>query len=665
MVQVVKLSIGGTATFPDWMPKEQVAEILRKSPPPSVGAQQKTQELQPPQAPQTQPPDDQSAYQQYKAMNPGDYGTGKVVHAAGVLGKDILDLGDRALSATMQHGDQALSQVFHDPMRAGQNLGGVGIPGLLRNIVNIPHDMPALLEHLGFTKPETTKVAEKVLNKIIPYKKVPRVEDEMRQVLGMGEKQPGDTYLSGITENLPIIGSFAKGAISTAPIVAAAGRKFIGKASPVMKAEEAALKSNVAKEAENVAKSEEQVREQKKALKEAKSKAKQEMNVVDEDAMIYKIADTNRKLEEAKVKQEELNRALGEIESPPKAPSAPEKFNQEKPEAKTFEEPSGPQPLSPHYEENIRKAEEAEQASAANIDKAKEHHENTQSLVNKAEQDIKEHLNVGAANSIHVGEYLKQHDIKTHQELKDDYTAFTGSISKDNIPAPKIKEPKHQKTGNPVLDENIKLAPKSSEKDAGKFLTTLKDFGTRIYELGKAKKETTSAQERAYISEAIPVLKATELKAKKALYDAIGEEKAQTLRDLNKRYQKLYETRKSPVMKEAMRSGKVKGNIAEKLSGSGAGQKLVKDIVRQDPNMVRHVVGQQYPKSLHEQGEIIKEWTDQLPHVKNLLEAKKQAEKAAEQAKTHVAKSTKAHAVNTKTSAKERNAAVQETNKEE
>lgn len=655
MPQVIHLSTGGTATFPDEMSRDDIANILKSSPPPSVKQEQKQ--------PSPKKFDDLSAYQQYKTMNPGDYGTGKVMHAAGVLGKDVLDLGGKALRSTIQQGDAGIGQIFHEPGRALKNLAGVGGAGLARNIVNIPHDLPKFLEHIGFIKPETTETAEKVINKVMPYKKVPEVEDEIRNLLKMGEKQKGDTFLSGIVENLPMIAPVTKGALSAIPAIRKGSRKFVGKTDPLLKVQETHLQDKVAKETENVAKIKEEARLQQEALDEAKAKAKREMNVTDEDSMVYKISQTNKKLEEAKAKQEELNSALTQIESPPKAPSAPKDFTQEKPESKAFEQPNAPEPLSTRHEENIRKAEEAEQISASNIEKAKEHHENTQSLVSKAEQDIKEHLNVGSAHGVHVGEHLKQHDKKTHEKLKEDYREFTDSISKDQLPSPNVNV-KIKPTGNPVFDENIKLAPKASEKDAGKFLTTLKDFGTRIYELGKLKKETPSAQERAYLNEAIPKLKSIEEKAKKALYDSIGTKKAEKLQELNKRYQNLYETRKSPVMKEALRSGKVKGNIAEKLSGSGAGQSLVKDIISRDPNMVRHVVGQQYPKSLHEQGEIIKEWTDQLPQVKSLLEAKKQTEKMAEQAKAHVEKSNKAHAVNKQESIKKRNEAVRARNEQ-
>jgi hypothetical protein len=567
------------------------------------------------------------------------------------------------------------SQIVNDPARAVRN-AAAGLAEHGHELLNMPSGMAKYMNKIGLIEPETAEAVPRQKN----------ITPQLRQFVGE-DKQPGDELLRGAFRNANAIisapsavglgikatnaavGGAMKGGLKLAQITPGLGQ-LVGKEDKAIAKKAAALEILTGKEAENALKASQEFNAQEQALQAAKAKAKREVNVADADAMEYKLGEHAKNMEAAKQKSAELDQSLKDIPPPPEPPVPPAEKNIIPPEEKTFAEPQAPEPLSPEHDQKVQAAQEALNAGEENLTKAKEHHENVTQMAKDASNNLGEHLKVGSAHDVHVGEFLKNKYKEVHSYWTDRYKTFVKDVKdkKITMPTPETKAgmvnmseviedaragkgkakagKAKSKPANPVLDDLLKMAPTSADTAASTFLSKFKDFRNERFKLRQAMKFSKSAQERDNIAAALKNSEKVEIAAKKALDEGLGKEHAAEFAKLNEGYSKIvFPLRENRVMKVARKYGLVNGNMINKLRGSEVGQDLVRGMIKQDPEMVKHVVGQTYevkPSKIHNPNELTREYTEQMPQLQKLIEAKNASEKMVGEAKSHIENHSKA-----------------------
>ena len=279
--------------------------------------------------------------------------------------------------------------------------------------------------------------------------------------------------------------------------------------------------------------------------------------------------------------------------------------------------------------------------SDANLERSKISHENAANNLAQTEKEISQHLNKGKAHGLRVGRYIKKEVEDTEKNLKGDYGKFAKEMSDRPVEMPQIEK---VETDNPVLRHLYEIAPNASDAAGEKALIKYKDFRNERFKLKQRMKTAKSAQEADDISKALSATQSIENKSKAALVKSFGND----FLKLNKRYSNFYDLRGNSTVKSAMKHGKLKGNLIEKLSGSEKGQDLLRDIVHKDPEMIKNVLGKQFSKikkipELHEADELAQEYIDKMPELQDLLVKHHQAKSAAELAKNALSRAEKTH----------------------
>ena len=178
---------------------------------------------------------------------------------------------------------------------------------------------------------------------------------------------------------------------------------------------------------------------------------------------------------------------------------------------------------------------------------------------------------------------------------------------------------------NPFYKNLISKAPTAKDTNAADFLAKHKDFRDA---LGGLKKDLNSdrygSMEKQTIREAINKAKEVEKQIKKTLEEGLGEFKPE-YDWLNKGFsEQIYPLRDNPVV-EAARNGKLSDNIIKSIRTNEPGMPLVREIVKNDPELLRNVVGQRYmakPSEIHSPNELMREYLDEMPEFKKLLKTK-------------------------------------------
>ena len=272
-------------------------------------------------------------------------------------------------------------------------------------------------------------------------------------------------------------------------------------------------------------------------------------------------------------------------------------------------------------------------------------------------KQISEHLNEGAAHAAraassithrinNIENYWKSgfRDLKTN--LKDSefkmenipkYTDDMQYVIK-NIKDLEIVNGKFVIKGQPEvsaeLQSIIDKAPTPKDVAASDFITKYQDFRDARYDLlQRAKDPKASASERKSLFKAYEESKPIEESVTKALNEGLGEHKEEFNR-LNKGYStQVYPIRGNPVAKKALK-GKLGPNAMDELAGHGAGQEQMRELVKQDPELLRNIVGQRYaskPEAIHELSETTAEYLYEMPELRKIME--EQQEKVSKELK--------------------------------
>lgn len=185
-----------------------------------------------------------------------------------------------------------------------------------------------------------------------------------------------------------------------------------------------------------------------------------------------------------------------------------------------------------------------------------------------------------------------------------------------------IMEKEEANAANPFYKQLLSKAPTAKDTNAGDFLSKYRDFRDTMGGLKQdLKSERYGSIEKEKISEAIQKGKDMEGQIKDVLNQGLGEHKPEYDWLMKGYSEQVFPLRKNPLVKAA-KLGKMPDNMMKALRTDEPGMGTMRGIVKQDPELLRNVVGQRYmakPGEIHAPNELTREFLDEMPEFKNLL----------------------------------------------
>jgi hypothetical protein len=216
---------------------------------------------------------------------------------------------------------------------------------------------------------------------------------------------------------------------------------------------------------------------------------------------------------------------------------------------------------------------------------------------------------------------------KSMQNLSYDQNEILRRIQQGADPK-KVIQQIEKDSQNPFYDELISNAPTSVDTNAGDFLAKYKDFRRAIGGLKQdLKSDKYGSIEKKRIQEAIDKGKSMESEIKSALDEGLGEFKPE-FDWVNKGYaEHVYPLRDNRIV-NAAKEGKLSTNIIKDLRTNEPGMSVLREMVKDDPEILRNIIGQRYkikPSEIHSPNEIMREYLDKMPEFRDLIAKKESA----------------------------------------
>lgn len=529
-----------------------------------------------------------------------------------------------------------LNQLQSDPIRAGKNViaGAAGIP---MNIANAFMNLPAYLTHLE---------SNKLSNKIKEY--TPQIPKESYQkgFVG-GEDTQEDKDIRNLTELLPISFPIGKTAASAGIGVAkAGGNRLLGKTDPLLEAKQLQLELAAKGKQEEVNQATETHNLSEATHKEALGQSKREIGKSDADLMQFNAEKRQKDVENLSNETAQLQQEL----------------NATKP------------------------AEEAAPQAEQNLLHSQEVQKNSENILHDINNNIGQHLNEGAAHSVRIASGIDNRVQSIEKYWGDSYKKFENNIRESKFEMPQsamskldysklsptqlirtfgadafdaikkgkvedfikqqITKERHDEA-NPYFDNLMEVAPTIVDTSAADFLAKFKDFRDRSYKLGqKLRDPRVEEVEKQKIESALKSAREMQVQMKQVLDEGLGEYKPEFER-INKGYaEQVFPLRDNPVVKAA-KEGRLTDDVMKSLRTNEPGMPLLRDIVKQDPELLRNIVGQKYfskPNAIHNPNEMTLEYLNEMPELKQMLNEYRQASNTLEQAKNNTKLAEEKHA---------------------
>ncbi len=335
-------------------------------------------------------------------------------------------------------------------------------------------------------------------------------------------------------------------------------------------------------------------------------------------------------------------------------------------------------------EDEIPKAEQ-------NINATQLHQQNAEAMASNIDANIGQFLNEGAQHDVRAAQGLSNRVNSIEDYWNNAYKTFTNNIADANFQMPKTamdkldydamspeqliqtfgadafealkkgkiddfvkkqktREIKEASTANPYLQTLTEVAPSINDTNAADFLAKYKDFRDRTFKLSQRLRDPRVEEvEKQKMQEALNQGRKMQAQMKEVLDAGLGEFKPEFER-VNKGYsEQVYPLRDNPVVQKA-HEGKLSDNIIKSLRTNEEGMLLVRDIVKQDPELLRNIIGQRYfsgktgRDSIHNPNEMMREYLDEMPQLQRLLNERQTANEALDQSKENAKLAQQQHA---------------------
>lgn len=275
---------------------------------------------------------------------------------------------------------------------------------------------------------------------------------------------------------------------------------------------------------------------------------------------------------------------------------------------------------------------------------------NPNSELESIEHEIGKHLNIKGQHDVRAAKAISNRVSDIEGFWGDKYKQFMDKIKESKFEMPKeamkntnydladimsrIRSGANPRTvmtdiekenENPFFKELMKSAPTSKDTNASSFLSKYKDFRDSIYGLKQdLKSDKYSSVEKQKINDAIKRASKVEGNIKQTLDEGLGEFKPEFDWINNGYSQQVFPLRNNPLVQSA-KAGKLSSNIINSARTDEPGMSMVRDIIKQDPELLRNVVGQRYlknPSEIHQPNELMNEFLGEMPELKNLIKDK-------------------------------------------
>ncbi len=214
------------------------------------------------------------------------------------------------------------------------------------------------------------------------------------------------------------------------------------------------------------------------------------------------------------------------------------------------------------------------------------------------------------------------------QNLKYDMNEIVKKLQQGANPKTVIKNIESEKIAaeNPYYKELMTNAPTSEHISAKDFLAKYRDFRDALGGLkSDLKSESILSSEKKKIQEAIIKGKEAQKQIKQTLNEGLGEFKPE-FDWVNRGYaEQVFPLRENPVVKAARKGKLSETDIMSALRTKESGMPLVREMIKQDPEALRNLVGQRYkinPAEIHSPNAMMREYIDEMPEFKKLIQQK-------------------------------------------
>lgn len=337
---------------------------------------------------------------------------------------------------------------------------------------------------------------------------------------------------------------------------------------------------------------------------------------------------------------------------------------------------------------NTKLGENAVPEAEENMNAAQFQHENAANMANSVESNIGQFLNKDAAHDVRFSQGLTHRIDAIEDYANNTYKTLMQNISDSKFQMPKsamekldydsmspnqlIKtfgndafealkkgkidefiqkqkkaNVKQAQGNNPYLENLMQVAPTITDTNAADFLAKYKDFRDRTFKLSRRWADPRVEEvEKQKMGEALTQARKMQVQMKEVLDEGLGEYKPEFER-ANKLYsEQVYPLRANPIVEKAG-EGKNSSNIIHDLRTNEEGMPLVRELVKQDPELLRNAIGQRYyakPEEVINPAESMREYLGEMPQLQRLLNEKQSANAALEQSKSNVETAEQRHA---------------------
>lgn len=522
--------------------------------------------------------------------------TGKLGHAALQVGKDIVHLPAEAINKIpdayhylIKNVPAAVKMAFHHPTNAGRNILYGNIIGTGIDVANIPSLIWKYGEHLGLADPGKSDWIH--INK----------SSIMDKLIGHTE-QPGE----GILRNLIGIAGGAKLGLNAASL-AGKGVYAAGKGA--------------AKGAINISKKLPIVGD---TITTASKKIPTEMpKFQDTSALSNEATQLGEHLEQikahlAKEGLPETVNALSKKIYSVKQEMTPlqKKISSYKPESK--------------FDANITSVENAQKT----LDKAHLDKNDIESNASISLENLKDHLNNNESHSELIGAQLKtkldEHKKSFTDRYKDQEEKLKDRNAMVTIPGDAEKIAEDLKSiegiGSHVYAKNLDKLMKLSEKKmpAHELLGIISGVKADLRDLYKKTSSGNHPDIQALARAKIDRVNGRLKQLNESLRDAMTDEEYKNYNKLNEDYrEKMIPLYKDPHYHKIINDQLSDDNIMKKLRGEGKSNKVLKELIRSDPNIVRNVIGQKFsdkPEQLLNADKVTQSYLNHDPELADKLD---------------------------------------------
>jgi hypothetical protein len=302
---------------------------------------------------------------------------------------------------------------------------------------------------------------------------------------------------------------------------------------------------------------------------------------------------------------------------------------------------------------------ESTEVSQKRLDEATKSHESAKKLVGEIEGQFDKELGKGSAHADRLASNVNNQIEAIEKHYSDRYKKFMSDAKDAKTLMPKkvvndyeinreqlldaLKSSKYKdlrisdltQEGSPTFKKLLNIAPTSEDVNLAKFMSKAKDFRNERFNLSQKLKDNITNAERDEIRDALTNTAKLENTIQSTLEKAVGTKAAANLKEINAGYSDIiFPLRSYNLAKTIKKSESLPENFIKKLSGKSAypetrkAQQVLRNIVKSEPENVKNVLGQRYAGNIenaHEYDELAKEYFDQAPEIKKILDQHKKA----------------------------------------